>query len=784
MKKRAISCLVLLAMAITLLPYAALAETSNYKEIDISAAANGRLYLDGECDWSSLGATPTDYLVYQGNTERHLAIASDSLSAQLTDGVLTANGVPYAISMQKTIGIRNGVAETVYLPMDGAFCKEIYFLACASYETDTISDAFKVTLQYADGSVQTADGFSIENSYLDANGTDLPSNLVAQTEVYRCLGTGLSFKLQSAKCMGIFSYQFTTDSEKEIDSIAFSNGSDNDVKILAVTADTLSDTEVWDKLESKLAQLFAAIEESDAYFQSVQGIIASYEALGGDVIGIPGYAAYKKAYMDFYEQETYTMFDLGKNANAAMYISGDPREVVYTTAKNYDYVAYSNGTPKYRALKKESVNELCTDGVLTTKNGIPFHLPEEQMKGIAVEAFSGNGGITSVSLPVTSGYYQEISFLATTGVNDNDHTAVVTVHYADGTSTSFTQEIACGNSFDANAANSDLAEFVAAPLAYRPAWPDYDSYWTEAFPQSLFAYSFAISDTKRVSSITFDSFSNNTSYRVLAVSAKDTKLAAQKEMVEAEIAAGFLDGERLKAIKDSVDHLLENGYTSAEIAGYDQFMDAYSKCVYIQSSEVSADAEYVNVTVTFMNPVAAASLDKILLKKDKRKVDFELRKTEGNGGVTAVTLWFPHQFDFESEYILTIPAGLTSAADEAYTLSTAFQMSFIVDAPFRVAAAEGTIKDGVVTVNATIENSGIKESQSYACMVCIYCDNEMVGCVADAGELEYGKSKTLSGAYAVPDDCGKPVIRIFVYDRYQNMQKLYPVQTIQVQSAQ
>lgn len=506
MKKNIVAMLLTAAMVSLAAPFA-YADTApaaeDYVVMDVSSAANAAMYLEQECDWETLHAADSDYLLYYGNEERHIAISKSDLSAMLTDGMLyDGTGVPFSMPLERAIGIRSGAEVSKTLAVDEGVYRDVYFLACVSDKDGSASERFQVRLAYTDGSVQTVTGFSLFNSYPLDTAAEPSGALVAAPGAYRCLSTSLSFVKKGN--IGLYSYPVAADSGKVLCSVSFFNDTASDIKILAVTGKLAEKTEIRAKLES----YFLHPGTDKRWFANVESMIAQYERMGGLVSSIPGYSDYMAAHDRFY----YTAADLSAVANGRFYMD-DPQNTSYSAANDWDYIAGADNLPKYRAVSKSAMAALCENGIVRSSDGTPYGISDPPASAIAIEGAAQ----PSVRVPLHCEGYTRVHFLATAGDIAGNRLAHITIYYTDQSYETVELEVESGISLNGEVANADSANFAFSVDAYPPDLA-HDCFDMQTYPQSIFTYSIATDPLKYVDAIVFAGAAADTSYRVLAVS--------------------------------------------------------------------------------------------------------------------------------------------------------------------------------------------------------------------------------------------------------------------------
>ncbi|MBP3362005.1 MAG: hypothetical protein J6N52_14195 [Clostridia bacterium] len=755
--KRCIFLSGLLAASILLsvFPVMAGAENSLYQYVDIQEAANGRIYIDNSqqpganITWAEAEPAESDFMIWQSNAGNRFAIQTSSMESMLTDGILTDKQfVPYKIELSEVISLRKNTAAKATLNIKQGYYGELCFLSC---NIGGIDNGVKLSVEYADGTIEEYDSLSFKNSYF-SSASSSEEDVAAVVARYNSFGK-TDFRLM--QYVGVFRHSIPIDENKLLKSISFISDSEYELKVLAVTARKISTEKLTQLVREKLQNL----NDDKQYLTELKDMIDDLESRGIDASVFEGYSDFLELYESIAAEKHYNYADISKNANSKVYIDSSP--VPGAAVPWDDFVTSDIDGMSYRGvishrigIQTSSFKNMTTNGIITDSEEVPYNITFSKV----ITVVDSN---PEAELDLDNRVYRGIYFLATS-VCDAGQKVDVGINYTDGTCE--TQSIDIMSSYNVTSGEN----VVAAPAMY-VSWNKAN--FTRALTLGIYRYFVEVNSDKEVHSIVFTN-TGNTNVQILAVTVEEGSNSQIKNAVRQSISNLKKDGEYLHGIKTNLDLLTGRGVRINDIEGLELFYEAYGKCVYVGKISEKTDFDITDITAEFLNPIVVSSNIVTVEKNGAPFSDYKIKSDESDANILHIV--FDNTMDYNAEYTVTISKDAKSAVDDSYTLGTEAVFKITVLPPLE-------LKN--LNISGTAETVNFRTDVTNNTDTFVKC-NLFVALYTPDGEMLDSKNFKCMAAGAEPIPVSfelkgrsgeeKVIVECYTIDDYNNLKFLYP----------
>jgi len=657
------------------------------------------------------------YFVNSGGTAASpMAISSEAVKELAPNGIATLKGVPYYLSAPADgkNGVIKAASQVINVP--NGYYSSVRILAV--YNPTGGGDNTFYNNYY-----------TVSGGEVSATKTESKAGTIKRARV-------LSTDAEPSDVNLIeFKYEFK-DKTKEIDSVKIWQQSETQIRVLAVTMEGVTGSDLVPGIEAKIAALpeEAGLVTTDA-LKEVTVMLAKAQKGGADVTTISGYSKYNRLMADKYN--CYEPIDVTAYFNAIGYVSAEKAGTYSPEDESIKYPHFfknsGGAATSPMALSSEAIKELAPNGIATLKN-VPYYL--------SAPADGQNGVIKANSqvIDVPDGYYAGVKLLSVynpTGGGDNTfYNNYYTVS---------------GGEVKATKSESQAGRIKRAKVLTTDAEPA---------DVSLVDFTYEFNDkTKEIDSVKIWQQSE-TVIRVLAVTMITLKGNEWNPVIESEIAALPEDVSEVDAVKFNelsalIDKAESCGMVREVIAGIDKYERLKAELEAmdgVADFTVSYENDDITVDVTFESEIASTDITKenIVLTCGRDAVDYTVTAVGSNGAKIS----FKNEMTTKDSYQLVMNIDGKCKFDTIFTVAKPITTENVLlkNSQGEIVDRVLDVTDGKITFTADVKNNTFKQGKAVNIVTAIYNNGTLYAAKITPVTIDFEGTYQLNAEMTVPTE--------------------------------
>ena len=420
-----------------------------------------------------------------------------------------------------------------------------------------------------------------------------------------------------------------------------------------------------------------------------------------------------------------------------------------------------------------------------TDNILVFNEKEYYMKNIYEDATvffrnKDNGNSSVYNVDVEDGYYNDVSFLASTYYDYADSKIAVRFNYKDETDGSFeVKSITKANTSDINVPQIGV-RFISKSLTQSTKYIREYSFDTD--PEKILESidilprDGVLNDDNTLSKSTGGA--QNYQVLIFGMCASTTKTyfkASVEEQIK-EFSGEITNSSKTKMSKiaEKINQLISYGVELAEISGAEEFMEKYSQFPEVSAVNAYSDLKNTQIKVVF-NTDVTVSKEQLLLNKGDEAVNFGFVYEN-----KIAILTIKNDFNYKSEYTITVKKDVMSKANESLNLMNDYVKTITVPDILSVSDFSAIREDNTLYISAKLNNNLLEGPQNYALTVAVYnSKGQMIASDVFTGEVEKGSYSGVSTDFTFDDLSETEVLtaKIYVLNSFDEMTRIYKAES-------